>query len=908
MVARSTPSVAKVHSDAIESISGRWLRRGARAQVTSRSVQRQPEVLLVGEGGFADVAAALRSARPGDVIELAPGEYDGEVVVDVAIELRPKAGRGTVTLTSGTGNTLMLLADATVRDLTVVGRAWGAAAVEISGPVAPRILDCEVRAPGHTGIRVRSGARPDVSSCRIGPALHGLRVESAAGEYRRCEFAETALESVIATGGAEPRVADSRFVRQGGHAAVAVDKGTVLSLHGNDFEGGPVASVQATGGGQIVITDSGVHDGGGPALEVSDDGVLHANRIRIAGTGSEGVLVSGGEGRFTACRFTGTHGPAVWMTGGRAQFEDCEAIDADRAGFLVVAGAAEFVRCVAHNNAGQGFSLLSEVTLTDCSSFGNGQPDDVGQRPVEPAAPPATGPAVHRVGHGGHPTVRAAIDAANAGDVIEIEPGEYEETLAFDTPLELRAIGEPGSVRLTSDDLPVLNLGGDVTVRGIALSGEIWVAYEMTAVFEKCEISGRGVSSSEDSAITLLECHLSASVRVDGALTMVGCTMTKCGVSVGHEKCVVDIRDCVFDGVTDTFSPISVHFGYVAITNVQVNRAMHGLQFFGGTVVASGFTITNVTGHGIQVCGGTGDFTSCVITGAEQEGVLVVGGVSTFQQCAAVDGLAAGFQLRGGTARLTGCLAKGNRDKGFDFHADAQATATACDSIGNGTPDGIGATAQGSGRVVRVDNVQALKEALGKAVAGDVIEIAPGNYRRIDGLRIKRAVEVCAADGPGSVQLAVSRPVVVSAAATLRDIRFRASFVTGLIVRTDGNAPLLERCEIVTDGSTAVEIAGRASPTFRECEMRSSTRGVVVRAAGGRYEHCRFVGGAEPVVVVDSTGTEFLDCEIRRGKNGRARVEVDSGGATLAVRSVDGDRLLSGSVRPGDSATVRLVS
>lgn len=862
-------------------------------------MQRQPGVLLVGKGGFADVAAALRSARPGDVIELEPGEYDGEIVVDVPIELRPKMGRGTVTLSAGTGNTLMLLADATVRDLTVVGRVWGAAAVEIAGPVAPRILDCEVRAPGHIGIRVRSGARPEVSSCRIGPALHGVRVESAAGEYLRCEFTDTALESVIAAAGAEPRVVDSRFVRQGGYAAVAVGRETVLSLHGNDFEGG---SVRAGDGGRIVVTDSTFHDGAGPALEVDDDGVLHANNIRVADIGSEGVLVSGGEGRFTACRFTGTHGPAVWMTGGRARFEDCEAIDADRAGFLVVGGAAEFVRCVAHNNAGQGFSLLSEVTLTECSSFGNGQPDDVGQRPVGPAAPSRTGPAVHRVGHGGYPTVRAAVDAANAGDAIEIEPGEYEETLDFDMPLEFRAIGEPGSVRLTSDDLPVLNLGGDVTVRGITLSGEIWVAYEISAVFEKCEISGRGVSSSEDSAITLRECHLSSSVTVDGALTMVGCTMTEFGVSVTDETCVVDLRDCVFDEIVDTSTAIHISGGRVAITNVKVNRARNGLQLHRGTVVASGLTITDVTKHGIQVFGGSGDFTSCVITGAEHEGVLVWGGVSTFQQCAAVDGLSAGFHLRGGTARLTECLAKGNRYKGFDFHRDAQATAMACDSIGNGIPDGIGATPQGSGRVVRVGNVAELKKALEKAVAGDVIEIAPGNYRRIDGLRVQRAVEVRAADGPGTVQLAVSRPIVVSAAATLRGIRIRGNFIPGLIVRTAGGTALIERCEIITSDGATVEIADGARPTFRDCEINAGKRGVVLRGAGGRYERCRFVGGPEPVLVVSSTNAVFLDCEIRPGKNDGTRVEVDGAGLALGH-----DRLLSGSVQYGDSVTVRLV-
>lgn len=585
-------------------------------------MQRKREVLLVGKGGFADVAAALRSARPGDVVELAPGEYDGEVVVDVPIELRPQMGRGTVTLSAGTGNTLMLLADATVRDLTVVGRAWGAAAVEIAGPVAPRIVDCEVRAPGHTGIRVRSGARPEVSSCRIGPALHGLRVEAATGEYRRCEFTDTALESVIAAAGAEPRVADSRFVRQGGHAAVAVGQETVLSLHGNDFEGGPVASVRASDGGRIVVTDATFHDGGGPALEVDDDGVLHANRIRIAGTGSEGVLVSGGEGRFTACRFTGTHGPAVWMTGGRARFEDCEAIDADRAGFLVVGGVAEFVRCVAHNNAGQGFSLLSEVTLTECSSFGNGQPDDVGQRPV-----------------------------------VKIEPDRSEERST--KPVELRAAGKP-----------------------------------------------------------------------------------------------------------------------------------------------------------------------------------------------------------------------------------------------------TGNAPQHPGRLVRVGNVQELKQAIGKAVAGDVIEIAPGNYRRVDGLRIQREVEVRAAEGPGTVQLAVSRPVVVSAAATLRDVRILANFVPGLIVRKEGSAVLIERCEIISNEGATVEIANGASPTFRECEIKFAQRGVVLRAAGGRYERCRLIGGAEPVLVVRSTGAVFLNCEIRSGRNGSARVEVDGSRAGLAV---DSDGLLSGSVQYGDSATVRLV-
>ncbi|MGW4208825.1 right-handed parallel beta-helix repeat-containing protein [Lentzea sp. NPDC004789] len=870
-------------------------------------MRRNPEVLLVGKRGFADVAAALRSALPGDVIELAPGEYDGEVVVDVPIELRPQKGPGTVTLSAGTGNTLMLLADATVRDLTVVGRAWGAAAVEISGPVAPRILDCEVRAPGHTGIRVRSGARPEVSSCRIGPALHGLRVESAAGEYRRCEFTGTALESVIATAGAEARVTDSRFVRQGGHAAVAVDRETVLSLHRNNFEGGPVAAVRAGGGGRIEIAESAFHDGGGPALEVDDDGVVHADRIRVAGTGSEGVLVSGGDGWFTACRFTGTHGPAVWMTGGRARFEDCEAIDADRAGFLVVAGAAEFVRCVAHNNAGQGFSLLTEATLTECSSFGNGQPDDVGQRPVgrrpvEPVAPPRPGPAVRRVGLNGYRTVGAAINDSVAGDVIEIEPGEYEEALGLDKPVELRAAGKPGSVRLTSGRDDVLRLRADVTVRGIALSGSIWVDDDVVAVFERCEISEGRVTSGHGSAVTLRECRLRAALAVSGALTMAGCTVTGSGVEVTRKECVADLRDCVFDGATGT--AIDIADGRVVITDVRVTRAQTGLALYNGTVAASGLTIADTGFRGIEVYGGMSAFTSCAITGAGTAGVVVSGGVTTFEQCQVVGSHFAGFTIVEGTARLTRCLAEDNQEQGFEFFAGAQATAVECDSTGNGIPDGISAAKRNPGRLVRVGDVQALKQALEKAVAGDVIEIAPGSYRRIDGLRIRREVEVRAADGPGTVRLAVSRPVVLSAAATLRDLRIRTSHVPALIVRKEGNAPLIERCEFTTNDTATVEIANGARPAFRECTINTTQRGLVVRGAGGRYERCRFVGGREPVVVTDSTGAEFLDCEIGVGGNEGARVVVGGKGVRLAGGS---HRLLSGSVQRGDSATVRLV-
>ncbi|MEU0882001.1 right-handed parallel beta-helix repeat-containing protein [Lentzea sp. NPDC005914] len=614
-----------------------------------------------------DLPAVLRSARPGDVIELPPGHYDGEFVVDQPVELRPLDGPGTVTLSSSTGNTLMLLADATVRDLTVVGKAWGAAAIEVTGRVAPRIRNCDISAPGHIAFRVRAGARPEVTECRIGQALHGLRVESAGGEFRRCEFADTGLASVVGAPGADVLIADCRFVRQGGYAVFAERKGAITLRH-NDFEGGPVAAVKTLG--RVEVVGGVVHGGVGSALEV-EDGVLTATRVRVENVGAEGVLVTGGEGLFTSCRFTGTHGPAVWMMGGRARFDECEAIDSDRDGFLVVAGEADFFRCVAHNNAGQGFSLLHKASITECGSFGNGRPDEVGDPVVERSDGPA-----FRVGATGFHSIYEAIEAAEPGDVIEIDPGEYVEAVSLGKPVEVRPAGSPGSVRLSAGEPHVLALGGGVRLRDIVLSGSVWVAGE--AVLERCEVAEGRVNTGAGSSLSLRDCDLRAAVTANGALTMIGCTVTGSrGLSVMDPQSVVDIRDSVFEDITDT--GIYVGAGHVTISNVRMRRPRNGLRIYGSTVEATGLTISEPADTGITVYDGTARFTECTVTDAPAQGVLVCGGVTTFDRCRSIGSGVTGFEIASGTSTLTRCVAGDGRHLGFYVSKKADATLVDCE-------------------------------------------------------------------------------------------------------------------------------------------------------------------------------------------------------------------------------------
>ncbi|MEV6239823.1 right-handed parallel beta-helix repeat-containing protein [Lentzea sp. NPDC051838] len=614
-----------------------------------------------------DLPALLRSARPGDVIELPPGHYEGEFVVGQPVELRPLSGPGTVTLSSSTGNTLMLLADATVRDLTVVGKAWGAAAIEVAGRVMPKISNCDISAPDHIGVRVRAGARPEFSGCRIGQALHGVRVESAGGEFRRCEFADSGLASVVAAPGADVLVADCRFVRSGGHAVFAEQRGTI-TLRDNDFEGGSVAAIKSSG--RVEVAGGVVHGGGGSALEI-EGGVLRADSVRVENVGAEGVLVSGGEGVFTSCRFTGTHGPAVWMMGGKARFDLCEAIDSDRDGFLVVGGEAAFFRCAAHNNAGQGFSLLQKASVLQCDSFGNGRPDEISDPlVVTPPAPP------FRIGPAGFHSIYDAIEAARPDDVIEIDPGEYVEAVSLDKPVEIRPAGEPGSVRLSAGETHVLTLSGGVVLRDLVLSGSIWVPGE--AELRSCKIETGRVQSNSDSSLSLRDCDLRATVTANGLLTMSGCTMTGSkGVSIMDPGAVVDIRDCVFEDVAD--AAVHLSDGRVTMSDVRMIRPAYGIRTHSGRAEFSRVTISD-PGTGVTVYDGLVGFTGCTVTNARAQGVLVCGGVTTFDRCRSIGSGVTGFEISGGLSTLTWCVAEDSR--GADFYVSKTADATLVDCEG----------------------------------------------------------------------------------------------------------------------------------------------------------------------------------------------------------------------------------
>ena len=82
------------------------------------------------------------------------------------------------------------------------------------------------------------------------------------------------------------------------------------------------------------------------------------------------------------------------------------------------------------------------------------------------------GATVYRlVGHGGYASIQAAIDAADAGDVVMIAQGTYAENLVIDKAITLIGAGEVHLTAVSGAAISFDAVGGDVTITNIDISG-----------------------------------------------------------------------------------------------------------------------------------------------------------------------------------------------------------------------------------------------------------------------------------------------------------------------------------------------------------------------------------------------------------------------------------------------------
>nr|MDT0659336.1 right-handed parallel beta-helix repeat-containing protein [Micromonospora sp. DSM 115978] len=148
---------------------------------------------------------------------------------------------------------------------------------------------------------------------------------------------------------------------------------------------------------------------------------------------------------------------------------------------------------------------------------------------------------------GAYPSIRDALEVADDGAVISIEPGVYTEAVSLSgRRLSLVAAKEPGSVTIDVTGVgasAVATRGGEVTLRGLVLKSTDYPAVQASGgrlTIEKCEI-GSGYAAA-----------VSAGDGVDLTATDVKVTAGQYGFVVEDAGGVLDtceIRDIADDGI-----------------------------------------------------------------------------------------------------------------------------------------------------------------------------------------------------------------------------------------------------------------------------------------------------------------------------------------------------------------------
>jgi Holliday junction resolvasome RuvABC ATP-dependent DNA helicase subunit len=416
-----------------------------------------PTILSVGPDGHRTIGAALRAAKAGDVIEVAPGTYREAVEIKVPVELRATEGTGTVRIEHARfGAALDLRASATVRGITIARRKEAfSPAVEVSGKRAtPLLEDCVISAPKGRAIDVHDGATLTIRGCRIEESDYALNLLRATCHIERCDLrpdqgglevdeggrlvmVDTTLagseHDAIEVSGRGANVDLLRCEIAGGHAhtALAVSDHATARLTDCRITGSEFSAVHIRERGIVTMTGCRIEDTLGDgiivdrgrceirksvlrntareAISVWTAASLVAEDLDIEEPQAAGVALDDCEARLVRCRITGARGDdgVVVHFGGKISFEDCAVTGSADTGFNLHRYAATLTRCQARDNGGPGFDGIDKATLTDCVSTGNGVPDAVAVQPVATATAAAAGT-------GAAPTVEQLLDELDA--------------------------------------------------------------------------------------------------------------------------------------------------------------------------------------------------------------------------------------------------------------------------------------------------------------------------------------------------------------------------------------------------------------------------------------------------------------------------------------------------------------
>ncbi|MGW0576625.1 right-handed parallel beta-helix repeat-containing protein [Streptomyces sp. NPDC002920] len=306
-----------------------------------------------GRGTHRSIASAVRAARDGDEIRIAPGEYVEQLLVDRTVHLLPEDGpqHAVRLLAASPGRPVLEVAAPGVRveGIALTGQDPGLPAVlvgagdleldaceisggrvEAGGDASLALTDCRVSGAGLAAVHVNTAGSARLTRVVV-EDIQGTGVvigSRAAAEAMELTVRRVTGSGVRVRGDARAVLRDCRISGPGRSGLLVEDEAALTALD---------CRVEETAAEGIRVLGSSPR----PEDPESTDGGVLLIRCEVLRTGTDGVAVSGtGDVLLRGCRLRDGSGPGVSADGeSRTELVDCQ-VDRAHGSGLVARGSA----------------------------------------------------------------------------------------------------------------------------------------------------------------------------------------------------------------------------------------------------------------------------------------------------------------------------------------------------------------------------------------------------------------------------------------------------------------------------------------------------------------------------------------------------------------------------------------
>ncbi|HEX3783012.1 MAG TPA: right-handed parallel beta-helix repeat-containing protein [Pseudonocardiaceae bacterium] len=278
------------------------------------------QIFLVGSdrpGAFATISQALSQASSGSTINVLPGRYEENLVIDKEITLTAEDGDGTVEVHARTGSALTVTtgsahlnsftltsSDETRATVDVTGgeaaldrcrvaaTSWTAVVSRERGLVALR--GCSITNSGGAGIVVASPSPNSVEDTKVFdvPSSGIVVVERGSLVLRRCSVARTKGNGICVNGKARI-VIEQCEIEEASKPAMVVEQEASATITALTVRESEAVDLYVTSRGSVSVVDSTFTGAGAQSAHLTNESTAALQGCAFTGAGRNGVQITG---------------------------------------------------------------------------------------------------------------------------------------------------------------------------------------------------------------------------------------------------------------------------------------------------------------------------------------------------------------------------------------------------------------------------------------------------------------------------------------------------------------------------------------------------------------------------------------------------------------------------------------